>query len=249
MKNTALILGGSGLIGSKVIKKLLNNNYLVINLDLKKQSFNHNDLTFFKFDIKNSKKFSDILKKVKKIDVYINSSYPTLNTWKKCNVKQINEKIFHQNISIHLKSYIWFTKIVADKMSKNKNGSIVLMNSIYGILGQDINNYFKTNIKENLVYTAVKGSITNSVKQFASLYSPNGVRVNSVISGGVNGHNHSTNDLNLPKKFISNYTKKTPLKRLANAEEIASAIYFLASTESSYITGSNLLVDGGYSAI
>lgn len=249
MKKKLLIVGGSGLIGNHVLEKFLNNNYEIINLDIKKQKIQSAEISYIKFNISDSSKFKKILSKIKKLDAYVNTSYPTFKTWRKCDINQITEKYFFENLNIHLKSYIWFTKLIADKMKKNKSGSIVLMNSIYGILGQDINLYKKTNIKENIVYPAIKGSITNCVKQFASIYSPFGIRINSVLSGGVDGHNHATGSKQLPKLFKKNYSSKVLLRRMADPQEIASSIYFLASKESSYITGTNLLVDGGYSSI
>lgn len=249
MKKKLLVVGGSGLIGNHVLEKFLNNDYEIINLDINKQKIQSNKISYIKFDISDSNKFKKILSKIKKLDAYVNTSYPIFKTWTKCDANQITEKYFFENLNIHLKSYIWFTKLVADKMKKNKSGNIILMNSIYGILGQDINLYKNTNIKENLVYPVIKGSITNCVKQFASIYSPFGIRINSVLSGGVNGHNHATGSTKLPKLFKKNYSSKVLLRRMANPEEIASAVYFLASNESSYITGTNLLVDGGYSSI
>ena len=75
------------------------------------------------------------------------------------------------------------------------------MNSIYGLLGQDLSVYEKTSIKENMSYSIIKGGLTNLTRQMASYYGKFGIRINSICSGGV----YSTKDLNFrKKKFIEN---------------------------------------------
>ena len=77
MKKT-LIVGGSGLIGNHVLEKFLNNNYEIINLDIKKQKIQSAEISYIKFNISDSSKFKKILSKIKKLDAYVNTSYPTL---------------------------------------------------------------------------------------------------------------------------------------------------------------------------
>ena len=96
-------------------------------------------------------------------------------------------------------------------------------------------------------YSVIKGGIINLSRQMASYYGKYNIRVNTLIPGGVLGPQNTIHEQN--KTFVENYNKKTPLKRLANPEEIASAALFLASDASSYITGSTFVVDGGWTAI
>ena len=154
-----------------------------------------------------------------------------------------------KNVEIHMNSYAWLAKMVAGKMVKNKiKGSIISLNSIYGLLGQDLNIYEKTSMTENMPYTMIKGGLVNLTRQMASYYGRFGVRVNSICPGGLTGH--VAGKLNLQeKKFIKNYEKKVPLKRLWNSEEVANVITFIASNAASYVTGSNILVDGGWTII
>ena len=97
-------------------------------------------------------------------------------------------------------------------------------------------------MQENMTYSIIKGGIVNLTKQMASYYGKTGIRVNALCPGGVIDEGQN-------KKFVENYTKKVPLKRLAQPEEIANAALFLASDASSYITGISLLVDGGWTSI
>ena len=154
-----------------------------------------------------------------------------------------------KNVEIHMNSYAWLAKIVAEKMVKNKiKGNIINLNSIYGLLGQDLSVYEKTSIKENMSYSIIKGGLINLTKQMASYYGQFGIRVNSICSGGLKGHVAGKSG-SQENQFIKNYEKKVPLKRLGNPEEIANVITFIASDASSYITGSNVIVDGGWTII
>ena len=120
------------------------------------------------------------------------------------------------------------------------------MNSIYGLLGQDMTIYEKTSIKDNMPYSIIKGGLVNLTRQMASYYGRFGIRINSICSGGV----YSTKDQNFRiKQFVKNYKKRVPLKRLAKPSEIASVNLFLSSDASSYITGTAVIVDGGWTCI
>ena len=127
-------------------------------------------------------------------------------------------------------------------------GSVVLLNSIYGFLGQNMSIYKNTNLEENMNYSIIKGAILNFSRQLASFYGSSGIRINSVCSGGVKGHIKGSS-IKQDKNFIKNYSKNCPLGRLALPNEIAHSVLFLASEASSYITGTSLVVDGGWSAI
>ena len=154
-----------------------------------------------------------------------------------------------KNVEIHMNSYAWLAKMVAEKMVKNKiKGSIISLNSIYGLLGQDLNIYEKTSMTENMPYTMIKGGLVNLTRQMASYYGGFDVRVNSICSGGLIGHVAGKSSAQ-EKQFIKNYEKKVPLKRLGNSEEVANVVTFIASDAASYITGSNILVDGGWTII
>lgn len=142
-----------------------------------------------------------------------------------------------------MNSYIWIAKKIADLMVKNriKDGSIVQLSSIYGILGQDNELYKNTTMRESMTYSAIKGGINNSVRSMAAYYGKYNLRINSIIAGGVFDYQN--------KNFLKKYKRKTPLGRMADPKEIAFSSLFLISDASSYITGSNLVVDGGYSIL
>ena len=140
-----------------------------------------------------------------------------------------------------MNSFVWFAKIIAAKMKSKKKGSIVQLSSIYGILGQDVSLYKDTNMSESMSYATIKGGITNSVRSMAAYYGKYNIRINALCPGGVKDKQNV--------KFIKRYIKKTPLNRMADPEDIANACLFLLSDASSYITGTTLLIDGGWSCI
>ena len=240
-----IVLGGNGLIGSAISDLFYKNGAEVLVID-KKKSKQIAKVKQIVSDISNYSKIEKTLNQIKKNhfipDVFINCSYPKTPDWKNTNFKKVKYKYLKENIEIHLNSYIWFGKLFADLMKKNKiNGSIIQLSSIYGFLGQDGLLYKNTEINESLVYPAIKGAIINSVRSMAAYYGPKKIRVNCISPGGIyDGHS---------KLFLKKYNDKTPMRRMCRADDIAYAALFLASDASSYITGTNLVVDGGVTII
>ena len=99
-----------------------------------------------------------------------------------------------------------------------------------------------------MTYSIVKSGITNLTRQMASYYGQYKIRVNTLCPGGIKGHIAGSKK-NQDKIFLKNFSKKVPLKRLGRPSEVAYCAMFLASDASSYVTGSILLVDGGWSSI
>ena len=239
-----IILGGNGLIGSAITKLFSENGGEVIVID-KKKSKNIQGIKQYICDISDLNKIKKILKIKEKNfvpNIFINCTYPKTRDWKKTNYKKVKYDYLEKNIEIHLNSHIWLAKIFADMMKKNKTeGSIIQLASIYGFLGQDNSLYKNTEINESLVYPVIKGGIINSVRSMAAYYGQYKIRVNSISPGGIYD-NHS-------KLFLKKYILKTPLKRMCKPEEVAYAALFLGCDASSYITGTNLVIDGGFSII
>ena len=154
-----------------------------------------------------------------------------------------------ENLDSHLLSYSLISNFVAKKMCvKKKNGKIILFSSIYGFLAQNSNNYIDTTMKENVTYSIIKGGIISLIKQMAAFYGKYNLEINAVSPGAVIGHVKGSKK-SQSSKFINAYTKNTPIKRLCKPDEIANLVDFLASDKCSYITGQNIIIDGGYSII
>jgi NAD(P)-dependent dehydrogenase (short-subunit alcohol dehydrogenase family) len=247
---TIFIVGGSGLIGSAVIKQLALQDCKIINLDIVKKKENLS--LFYKFDLsKNNieKNYFKIVKKYGLPDIFINCSYPKTKDWNKSNFGNIKINSLKKNVESQIINSSYLAKNVAELNKKKKRKcSIVLLGSIYGLVGQDNSIYSGTKTKENLAYALAKGALVNLTRQMSSYYSRYGIRVNNVCPGGVYDKSISKSDKNY-KKLIKNYSKRSPIGRMASPEEIADPIIFLASEQSSYITGTSLVVDGGWTSI
>ena len=121
-------------------------------------------------------------------------------------------------------------------------GSIIQTSSIYGVVGPDIriyegSEYMGMEINTPAVYSTSKAAVIGLTRHLATLWGHKGIRVNSLSPGGVYSGQNSL--------FESNYSKRVPLGRMGSNTEVESALLFLASDASSYITGQNIIVDGG----
>jgi NAD(P)-dependent dehydrogenase (short-subunit alcohol dehydrogenase family) len=114
--------------------------------------------------------------------------------------------------------------------------------SIYGIVGNDFTVYENTGgLTSPAAYSAIKGGLINFSRYLASYFGKFGVRINCVSPGGIIDQQHPN--------FIQQYSAKVPLKRLGKPAEIAPGVSFLLSDDASYITGHNLVIDGGWTSI
>lgn len=126
------------------------------------------------------------------------------------------------------------------KYMNNDGGSIINISSIYGIRGPDHRIYEGQKFKSLPSYSASKAGVIGLTKWLATWWAPKEIRVNCITPGGIyNNHN---------EQFISEYSKRVPLGRMADRDELVGILLFLASNLSSYCTGQNYIVDGGYSA-
>ena len=258
----AFVVGGLGLIGKEVVKAIAEAGANTVILDindaksietirhLKTKKLNVSYETFDCSNLDNIEmNFTTIIEKYQRVDIFINCSYPRTEDWPQNSFKDITLESYRKNVDIHMNSYAWLAKTVADAMSKQKEGgSIIQFGSTYGIVGQDLNIYEGTDMSENMTYSVIKSGIANLTRLMASYYGNKNIRVNTICPGGILGHvagkQNKQNTI-----FVKNYSKKTPLKRMGRPEEIASAVLFLASEAASYITGATIMVDGGWTAI
>lgn len=262
-KKTAIVVGGLGLIGREVTIAFAMAGAKTIILDLnnkvgkplfaKELCDNGYDVSLTSFDCANmqemEKNFSLIIQEYGSPDIFINCSYPRTEDWAKSSFKDITLKSFQKNVDIHMNSYAWLARLAAENMVQHKkNGSIIQLGSIYGIVGQDLSVYEGVDMQENMTYAAIKGGISNLTRQMASYYGQFNIRVNTICPGGLKGHMAGNGDTQDPV-FVKQYNKKVPLKRMGRADEVASTALFLASDASSYITGNSIIVDGGWTTI
>jgi len=146
-------------------------------------------------------------------------------------------------MSVNVTGIFLCSQAVGKEMEKKKKGSIINVSSIYGVVAPDLRIYEGSfyrgkQINTPPVYSASKGAVISLTRYLATYLAKYGIRVNAVTPGGVySGQNEI---------FVKKYSERCPLGRMAKPEEIFNAVYFLACDASSYITGHNLIVDGGW---
>ena len=250
----ALIIGGNGLIGKEISKAFADAGSKVVIIDKVKKKFHKNlKVHYVNFDCKNYENFNHELIKIKKNigspDIYVNASYPATKDWANNSFEKFTIKSFRENIDLQLNSYTIMAKNFADFLKNSKKkGSIIQISSIYGLVAQNMDLYSNTNAKNNMIYPIIKGGINNFSKHLASYYGKYNIRVNNICPGGIIGKFKGT-DKKFDKNFLDKYKKLTLLKRFCRPEDVACAALFLGSDASSYITGTDLKVDGGWTAI
>jgi NAD(P)-dependent dehydrogenase (short-subunit alcohol dehydrogenase family) len=175
-----------------------------------------------------------------RIDGLINNAYPRTSDFGS-HFEDVNPDSWRKNVDWQLNSYFVMCQEVLKQMRKQKSGAVVNIASIYGVVGNDFTIYEGTPLKTAPAYSAIKGGLINFSRYLASYYGQFNVRVNSVSPGGIFD--------NQDPKFVAAYEKKVPMKRMGNPKDIAPAVSFLLSDEAGYITGQNLIVDGGWTAI
>lgn len=169
----------------------------------------------------------DIVEKEGKIDVLVNNA----GIYKDNLFTSMTDEEFEQVIQTNLYGTFYCTKAVVDAMYRNRSGAVINVSSIAGVT----NSFGQAN------YSAAKGAVISFSRTLAAELAPKNIRVNAVAPGLI--------DSSMVKRIPRNIMKQTlsgiPAKRLGQPEEIAKAIAFLASEDSSYVVGQTLIADGG----
>jgi len=140
-------------------------------------------------------------------------------------------------LEINLTVPFILTQVCSEPLKATVHGSVINIGSIYGIVGPDLRLYEQTNMGNPAAYAASKGGLMQLTRWMATVMAPH-VRVNAISLGGVWN--------NQPEPFYSQYVSRTPLGRMAAEQDIKGAVAYLASDLSAYVTGQNLIIDGGY---
>lgn len=258
---TAVVTGACGLLGVQHCEALLEAGATVIAADLNTDDVEALATSLgkgcrgFAVDVTSSESLvslrDSILQREGQLDILVNNAavndmfenpelaghlsqfehYP-LDSWKK-------------SLDVNVTGVYLTSQILGTEMAKRGSGSIINVASTYGMVGPD-QSIYKEAGKEQLfykspAYPATKGAVLNFTRFLAAYWGKKGVRVNSLSPGGVeNGQD---------EWFIENYSAKTVLGRMAHKSDYRGAVVFLASDASAYMSGSNLVVDGGWTAM
>jgi NAD(P)-dependent dehydrogenase (short-subunit alcohol dehydrogenase family) len=243
----ALVTGGLGLIGKEIVRGLdafgasvciadINEHQMESLKNLAKVNFQYLDITS---EDSIHQALEAVIERHKKIDILINCAYPRTGDWG-ARCEDVSFDSWKMNVNSHLGGYFLCCQKVAEQMKVQGGGSIVNLASIYGVVAPDFSIYEGSTMTMPVAYAAIKGGVIAFSKYMATYYAKDNIRVNCVSPGGVFDKQSGS--------FVEKYIAKTPLGRMATPGDIVGAVLYLASAASSYVTGHNLIVDGGWTA-
>lgn len=237
----AIVTGASGGMGLEISKMLSKNNINVLMLDVKspgKTFLNENENCMFaKVDATNFKKFKSIIEKFHKKNKTIDYLVNTIGVlWfnKDVSAADIKEDIWDKVFEINLKSMMYLSKIILPLMKKNNFGSMVHISSIDALSGDD---------KPQDAYGASKAAMIRLSKSLAIQFATKNIRSNIILPGPIETGMQKRWKKN--PKAKKNLEKFIPLQRVGKPEDISNACMYLLSDQASYITGIEMIVDGG----
>lgn len=230
----AIVTGGSRGIGKTVVEKLIADGAKkVYSLDLKKGEYDIPNVEQIEVSVTDRAGLAAAIEKIKnesgKVDILVNNAGITKDSL----LERLDESAWDAVIDVNLKGVYNITQLVAPIMMENGSGSIINIASIAGVYG----NIGQTN------YSATKAGVIGMAKTWSKEFTRKGaqIRTNVIVPGFI----ATEMGMAVPEKMIAMAKAATPLGRLGQPEDIANAIAFLASDESSFINGSVLEVTGG----
>ena len=261
-KKYCLITGAAGLLGSEHAQAILeiDGNVILTDIDIKKlkkikenikRKFNKSNILSFKMDVTKTneiKKVFDNLKKNKiEVDILINNAAIDSKV-KKMGLRNSNsfEKFslndWEKQISVGLTGSMLCSQIFGSAMSKRNRGVILNIASDLSVIAPDQRLYSTSKKNKNykpVTYSVIKHGLIGLTKYLATYWPEKNIRCNSLSPGGI--------EFDQSNEFKKKISKLIPLNRMAHRSEYKSAVKFLCSDASSYMTGQNLVIDGGRS--
>jgi NAD(P)-dependent dehydrogenase (short-subunit alcohol dehydrogenase family) len=257
---TAIVTGALGLIGKEHCKALSEAGANVVVADLNEETCKEFASTLSTESIGLSLNVADkdsvesvrdkIIEKFGHIDVLVNNA--AINDMfespkaasEQSKFENYPLELWQKSLDVNLTGVFLCSQVFGKVMADQKSGSIINIASTYGITAPDQSLYIKEDGTQAFykppAYSATKGGVIMFTRFLASYWGKEGVRVNTLSPGGVEN--------NQDEFFVNKYSAKTPLNRMASPTDYKGAVVFLASDASSYMTGANLIVDGGWTA-
>lgn len=252
----AVVTGAAGQLGGEYVRTLLGAGASVAAFDIHPenpkgdlQGIHSEKLILVKADIGNRNSIEQGLETVTSRlgdpDILINNAAidapPNANEQETGPFETYPESSWDIMMDINLKGMFLCCQVIGGHMAGTGRGSVINISSIYGILSPDqrIYEYKEKPFIKPVTYAVSKGGVLNLTRYLATYWAKKGVRVNTLTLGGVFNNQDET--------FLKNYSNKVPLGRMARQDEYNGAVLFLSSDASSYMTGANLIIDGGFS--
>ncbi len=194
------------------------------------------DAVFKRLDVTSERDWSEAIDATMSMFGALNILVNNAGTGARTTVEETTEEIWDSQMNVHAKGVFLGTKHAIPEMRRAGGGSIINISSIFGIIGSG----------SSTAYHAAKGAIRIFTKAAAVQYAPDNIRVNSVHPGFA--LTPLTEEAFSDPELMAPRMASIPLGRLGNANDIANGILYLASDESSFVTGSELVIDGGVTA-
>ena len=247
---TALVTGACGQLGSQFCKVLGEAGAKVIVSDLKSEACETRVQSLKELEVETGlavmdvtdpssvrETFRQIKQENKSLDILVNAA--AIAVFSPFEERSYEE--FMRVMQVNVGGLFLCCQEAARQMKGQKTGGrIINISSIYGMVSCDPRIYTDCDRVSSEVYASSKAAVIMLTRYLAIHLAPHKIRVNAISPGGV--YNHQGPD------FVKNYSRRTPMDRMANEEEMNGALLYLASKASSYVTGHNLVVDGGLTA-
>ncbi len=247
----ALVTGGAGLYGRQIVSALAeagattflaSRNLEALEVVAAEERALGHDVTALQLDLSSDASIEALHKTIieckGRCDVLINNAVTrsAMAGWE----HDLDE--YDKSLRVNASALFKITSLFGKSMAEHQSGSIINIGSMMGMVGLEMGNYVGTDMMPNPspIYHFEKGGMINFTRWAASILGKDNVRVNCLSPGGFFN--------NQPERFVQNYSDRTQLGRMANSTDMMGAIVFLASDASAYITGTNIPVDGGYTA-
>ena len=256
-----VVTGGAGLLGQVFCQALVDvgAHVAIVDLDLASaetaaKKINKSDaqkVVAFESDITSPESVTqlvaNVVKQLGRIDVLVNnaaSKGSSLDAFFE-SFEDYSLKTWREVMSVNIDGLFLVAQAVGKQMKKQGGGSIIQTSSIYGVVAPDQRIYEGSEyngraINTPAVYSASKAAVNGLTSYLSTYWASSKIRVNSLTPGGIASGQNS--------EFNKKYSNRVPLGRMGEASELVGALIYLASDASSYVTGQNLIVDGGLSA-
>ncbi len=248
MKKNIIITGANGFLGSYYVEFLMKEN-LVLAVDkkftnLRKYRKNKN-LILLKCDLSKENSIKNFIKNIKKkkinIDVLINNA--AVDAVPSKGKLNINQKKWINEFSVSLFASTFLSYEIGNLMKLKKGGCIINIGSDLSVIAPN-QRIYKSSFKDFIKppsYSIIKHGTIGMTKYFASLFAKHRLKVNAISPGPIFNNN--------PKNLVKELKKIIPMKRMGKKEDLKAAIEFLINDENLYITGQNIIIDGGRTII
>ncbi len=260
----AIITGGMGLLGQQHAEAIARAGGIPVFADVRLDNIEHKSIEWkdhfgdlacaIRTDITQPASvqalLESVLAKFGRIDILINNAANNPKMEKKSDVEFSRLEFFslkqwEADIAVGLTGAFLCSQVIGSEMARRKQGVIINVASDLAVIAPDQRLYRQPGLSDEqqpvkpITYSVVKTGLIGLTRYLATYWAEDGIRVNAISPGGVYN--------NQPDEFVQRLTNLIPLRRMANVDEYQAAIIYLCSDASSYMTGFNLVIDGGRS--